>query len=289
MNNQIKLDVNAMMAEYTGPRGIARADFDKLLPELRAAHAAVEAGRGKGMQGWMDLPYDQDEILTQIEATAARIRGEFDAFVVLGIGGSALGPAAVQQALNHLHYNELPAQKRGGPRLYIEDNIDPERMAALLDVIDLKKTCFNIITKSGGTAETMSQYLIVSDLLKQRYGKDYGEHMILTTDAAKGNLHKIGVSDGLKMFVVPDGVGGRFSEMCPVGLLAAAVTGVDIDAMLEGAAAMDARCQSGDYLKNPALFAAGLMYTAVEKGQNIHVMMPYADSLKYMADWYAQL
>ena len=135
----------------------------------------------------------------------------------------------------------------------------------------------------------MSQYLIVSDLLKQRYGKNYGEHMILTTDAAKGNLHKISVADGLKMFVVPDGVGGRFSEMCPVGLLAAAVAGIDIEEMLAGAAAMDARCQSDDYLKNPALFAAGAMICAMEKGLNIHVMMPYADSLKYMADWYAQL
>ena len=134
MNNHIMLDVNAMMAEYVGPRGIAREALNELLPELKKAHAAVEQGRGKDMQGWMDLPYNQEEVLTKIEAKAAQIRERFDAFVVLGIGGSALGPAAVQQALNHLHYNELPAEKRGGPRLYIEDNIDPERMAALLDV-----------------------------------------------------------------------------------------------------------------------------------------------------------
>ena len=163
MDMRIKLDVNPMFREFTGEHAIPRAELDSMLPELKKAHAAVEAGRGKGMQGWMDLPYNQDEILTAIENTAARVRQEFEAFVVLGIGGSALGPAAVQQALNHLHYNELPAEKRGGPRLYIEDNVDPECMAALLDVIDLKKTCFNVITKSGGTAETMSQYLIITD------------------------------------------------------------------------------------------------------------------------------
>ena len=173
MDMRIKLDVNPMFREFTGEHAIPRAELDSMLPELKKAHAAVEAGRGKGMQGWMDLPYNQDEILTAIEKTAARVREEFEAFVVLGIGGSALGPAAVQQALNHLHYNELPAEKRGGPRLYIEDNVDPERMAALLDVIDLKKTCFNVITKSGGTAETMSQYLIVTDALKKAVGDDY--------------------------------------------------------------------------------------------------------------------
>lgn len=257
---------------------------------VKAQHAVQESrGSIEKMMMWTELPYNQAEVVADINETAAAIREKFDAFVVLGIGGSALGPAMVQQAMNNLRHNELPAAKRGCPKIYVEDNVDPERMVSLLNLLDLDKTCFNVISKSGNTSETMSQYLIVSDLLKQRYGKNYGEHMILTTDAAKGNLHKIGVADGLKMFVVPDGVGGRFSEMCPVGLLAAAVAGIDIEEMLAGAASMDARCQSDDYLKNPALFAAGAMICAMEKGLNIHVMMPYADSLKYMADWYAQL
>ena len=257
---------------------------------VKAQHAVQESrGSIEKMMMWTELPYNQAEVVADINETAAAIREKFDAFVVLGIGGSALGPAMVQQAMNNLRHNELPAAKRGCPKIYVEDNVDPERMVSLLNLLDLDKTCFNVISKSGNTSETMSQYLIVSDLLKQRYGKNYGEHMILTTDAAKGNLHKIGMADGLKMFVVPDGVGGRFSEMCPVGLLAAAVAGSDIEEMLAGAASMDARCQSDDYLKNPALFAAGAMICAMEKGLNIHVMMPYADSLKYMADWYAQL
>lgn len=289
MDMRIKLDVNPMFAEFTGEHAIPRAALDNMLPELKKAHAAVEAGRGKGMQGWMDLPYNQDDVLTAIENTAARVRDEFEAFVVLGIGGSALGPAAVQQALNHLHYNELPAEKRGGPRLYIEDNVDPERMAALLDVIDLKKTCFNVITKSGGTAETMSQYLIITEQLKKVVGDDYKRHIIITTSETKGFLIKIAQREVYETFYIPDGVGGRFSELCPVGLLAAAVTGIDIRGLIAGARDMDQRCSSDDAYANPALMDAGLMVLAMERGVNMSVMMPYADSLKLMADWYAQL
>lgn len=289
MDMHIKLDVNPMFREFTGEHAIPRAELDSMLPELKKAHAAVEAGRGKGMQGWMDLPYNQDEILTAIENTAARVRKEFEAFVVLGIGGSALGPAAVQQALNHLHYNELPAEKRGGPRLYIEDNVDPERMAALLDVIDLKKTCFNVITKSGGTAETMSQYLIITDALKKAVGDDYKRHIIITTSQTKGFLIKIAQREGYETFYIPDGVGGRFSELCPVGLIAAAVTGIDIRGLIAGAKDMDQCCASDDAYQNPALMDAGLMVLAMRHGVNMSVMMPYADSLKLMADWYAQL
>ncbi len=289
MKNQIRLDVNPMMAEYVGSRGISRAELDAKIPAMKQAYAAVEAGRGKDMQGWMDLPYNQEAVVAEIEKTAKEIRSEFEAFVVLGIGGSALGPAAVQAALNHLHYNELSAEKRNGPRLYIEDNIDPERMAALMDVIDLKKTCFNVITKSGGTAETMSQYLIVTDALKAACGDDWKKHILITTSETRGFLIKIAKREGFKTFYIPDGVGGRFSELCPVGLIAAAVCNIDIRAMLTGARDMDERCKTDDVFKNPALLDAGLMMLAFEKGANMSVMMPYADSLKLMADWYAQL
>ena len=209
---------------------------------------------------------------------------------MLGIGGSALGPIAIQQALNHLHYNELPAEKRGGPRLYVEDNIDPERMAALMDVIDVKRTCFNVITKSGATAETMSQYLIVSEMLKKEVGEGWEKHIIATTDHEKGNLIKLAKEHGFELFYIPSSVGGRFSELSPVGLLPAAVCGIDIREMLEGAAAMDKRCQSDDVWKNPALLEAVLQYIAMQDMEaNIQVVMPYADSLKYMADWFCQL
>ncbi len=289
MSNQIRLDVNPMMAEYVGPKGISRAALDDMVPELKKAYAAVEAGRGKDMQGWMDLPYNQDAVVDAIEETAAKVREDFDAFVVLGIGGSALGPAAVQAALNHLHYNELPAEKRGGPRLYIEDNIDPERIAALFDVVDLEKTSFNVITKSGGTAETMSQYLIVTEALKKACGDDWKRHIIVTTSETKGYLIKIAKREGFKTFYIPDGVGGRFSELCPVGLIAASVCGIDIRALLECAKEMDELCKTDEVFSNHALLDAGLMVLAMNQGANMSVMMPYADSLKLMADWYAQL
>ena len=287
--NRIRLDANRMMADMLGDKGISRAELADMAAKAKDAYAQVEANRGKGMQGWMDLPYHQGDVVERIEATAKRVAQEFEAFVVLGIGGSALGPLAVQQALNHLRYNELPAGKRPGPRLYVEDNIDPERMASLLDVIDLKKTCFNVITKSGGTAETMSQYLIILDALKKAVGEDYKRHIIVTTSEKKGFLIKIAQREGYETFYIPDGVGGRFSELCPVGLLAAAVTGIDIRGLLAGAKDMDARCGSADLFENVALFEAALMYIAMQKGANISVMMPYADSLKLMSDWYAQL
>ena len=285
----IRLDVNHMMKDFLGERGIDGAEMNALFASLSNAYKAVEAGRGKGMQGWMDLPYNQDEILEEVEETAKGIRERFDAFVVLGIGGSALGPAAVQQALNHLHYNELPKEKRNAPKLYIEDNIDPERMAALMDVVDVRTTCFNVISKSGGTAETMSQYLIVLEKLKEACPNDYQKHIVVTTSKTKGFLIELARAEGFKTFYIPDGVGGRFSELCPVGLLAAAVCNIDIRALVAGAKKMDERCNSGDMTKNPALYEAGLMYLCMQKGMNISVMMPYADSLKLISDWYAQL
>ena len=289
---RIRLDVNHMMADYLGAQyGVDPAAIDALAPYARAAHENVQRCRGTGMLGWMDLPHNQDGVLEKLEAVAARVRAQFDAFVVLGIGGSALGPIAVHQALSHLRYNELPAEKRGGPRLYVEDNIDPERMASLLDVIDLKKTCFNVITKSGATAETMSQYLIITELLKREVGDGWQKHVIATTDQARGNLIKLVQSEGLESFVIPASVGGRFSELCAVGLLAAAVCGIDIRMMLKGAAMMDEVCRNnGDVWTNPALLEAALQYTCMQDMDvNIQVMLPYADSLRAVADWFCQL
>lgn len=287
----IVLDVNHMMSDVIGFQyGIDADHVEGMSEAAAAAQRNVQLNRGTGWLGWMELPYNQNEIVEHIEKVAAKVRDEFDAFVVLGIGGSALGPIAIQQALNHLHYNELPAEKRGGPRLYVEDNIDPERMAALMDVIDVKKTCFNVITKSGATAETMSQYLILSEMLKKQVGEGWEKHIIATTDKEKGNLIKLAKEHGFELFHIPSSVGGRFSELCPVGLLPAAVCGIDIREMLAGAAAMDERCKTEDVWKNPALLEATLQYIAMEDmNANVQVVMPYADSLKYMADWFCQL
>lgn len=240
--------------------------------------------------GWTELPYNQDAIVNDIIVTAKQIKKKFKNFVVLGIGGSALGPIMAFNALKHLHYNELPPKKRGGPKFYVEDNVDPVRMAALLDVIDPKETCFNVISKSGATSETMAQFLIVADLL-EKAGVSLPDNMIFTTDASRGNLMKIDDKFGgkFKKYVLPDGVGGRFSELCPVGLLPAAVLGIDIKGMLAGAAYMDSLCSKPSIAKNPALACAVIQYISMQQGKNINVLMPYSDNLKLMADWYCQL
>ena len=287
---KIKLDYNNMMADYVGEdQGFTDVELKKAKLIADKAFETVKANRGQGMMGWTELPYNQAEVVEDIIATAKDIKKKFDNFVVLGIGGSALGPTAVFQALCHLRHNELPKSKRKAPKLYVEDNVDPERMVALLDVLDLEKTMFNVITKSGSTSETMSQYLIIMDLLKKKFGDKAKDHMIATTSSNKGNLIKIAKQEGLKTFYIPDGVGGRFSELCPVGLLPAAVVGVDIKQMLDGAAYMDKICSTKDLKKNPALISALLEFLSMQKGKNISVMMPYADSLKYIADWYCQL
>ena len=286
---RIRLDYNNMMTDFLGERGIAPAEVEGLLPMLKDALSELARKREKGETAWRDLPTNQETVVRKIEKIAQEIRDSFDTFVALGIGGSALGPIAVQQALNHPHYNELADEDREGPRLYVVDNIDPEKMQALWDVVDPETTCFNVITKSGSTSETMSQFLIVADLLKDIMGEGWQEHIVATTDAEKGNLIKIARQEGFTTLVVPDGVGGRFSELCPVGLLPAAVCGIDIRELLAGAAYMDEFCSDMDPAKNPAAIGAALMYIAMNNGKNISVMMPYADSLKYIAAWYAQL
>ena len=289
---RVKVDYNYMMSATIGERGITDAQLRAVKAGAEAAFNYVKANRGRDdlYMGWTELPYNQNEIVADILATAKQIRKKFKYFVVLGIGGSALGPIMAFNALCHLHYNELPPSKRRGPKFYVEDNVDPVRMAALLDVIEPEKTCFNVISKSGATSETMTQYLIISDILKQK-GVNIADNMIFTTDAARGNLLKIDQTFGgsIKKYVLPDGVGGRFSELCPVGLLPAAVLGIDIKGLLAGAAYMDGLCSKPSVAKNPALACAALQYITMKDGKNINVLMPYSDNLKLMADWYCQL
>ena len=271
---------------------ISKSDIEAMLPKYNDARKSLDKKLGKAeyMLAWTELAYNQDEIVSEILDYAKKVQDKFDNFVVLGIGGSALGPIALQQALNHMKYNDLSKKQRKAPRFFVEDNVDPERMLALLDIIDVKKTCFNVVSKSGSTSETMSQYLIASKLLKDALGEKWAENVVATTDHKNGNLIKIAEKEGIKTFYIPDGVGGRFSEICPVGLFPAAVCNIDIEELLAGVAYMDELSKEKDIYKNASHMAGLLMYIAMEKkGKNIQVVMPYADSLKYMADWHAQL
>lgn len=283
---RLRLDYNYMMEDTMGDMGFTEGDFAEYHERLMRAGMATHDNREK--MTWRELPYMPASVVDDIIDTADDIRAQFDAFVVLGIGGSALGPTAVQTALNHIHYNELPAEVRKGPRIYIEDNVDPEKINALFDIIDPAKTCFNVVTKSGSTSETMAQLLIVCDMLEKKLG-GFKDNVIATTDRENGNLIKIAKKHGLKTFFVPDGVGGRFSELCPVGLLPAAVGGIDIKELLAGAEYMDELTKSDDYRENIAFMDGALQYISMERGINVSVFIPYSEGLKYMADWYAQL
>ncbi len=271
-----------------------RIDYRWMLPALdpgRVAsyrglaarvHADVAGRRKAGGLPFHDLPR-QD--LTGIERYAADRRGSFDDLVVLGIGGSSLGLLAVNAALRTPFPRFEPT-----PRLTVLDNIDPVRVASLLAAVDPRRTLVNVITKSGDTAETMSCFLVLRRWLEDALGAAGArERLVVTTDAAKGALRKIAADEGLAAFVVPDGVGGRFSVLTPVGLLPAALLGIDIRGLLAGAAAMDRRLASPELMENPALLGAALHHLAWQDGRRISVMFAYADQLYLLADWYRQL
>lgn len=285
---KIRLDYNNMMEEFVGKYGISKSDIDSL--NLDKAKQAMIDKRANGKMDWRDLPYNQEEVCDEIISYVEEVKDKFDAFVVLGIGGSALGPISVQQAINHPYYNEISREKRGGyPKFYVADNVDPEKLVYLFETIDITKTMFNVISKSGSTSETMSQFMIIKKMLEEKLGEKASEHIVCTTDKENGNLIKIAKEENYKTFIIPAGVGGRFSELTPVGLLPAAFCGIDIKEMLKGASVMDEMCKNDDIYQNPAFMYAILNYLSMKNGQNICVMMPYADSLKFISDWYAQL
>lgn len=287
---KLKFDYNNMMDSAIGVHGIKKAEIDGALASHAAAYAEVIDNSGKGWQEWTETPMISDKTVEELCAFGKSIREKASSFVVLGIGGSALGPICVFNALLHLHHNELPKEMRKAPKLYVEDNVDPERMAALLDVIDIKTTYFNVITKSGETSETLSQFIILYNLLKKELGEAAAkEHIFVTTTDGKGSLYNVAKKEGFKIFGIPAGVGGRFSVLSNVGLVPFAVVGVDVKSMLAGARAMREACERKDIYKNPALMTAFLQVKSMEVGKNISVMMPYADGLKTMADFYCQI
>jgi glucose-6-phosphate isomerase len=220
---------------------------------------------------------------------AADVRSRFDNFVVLGIGGSALGNVALQSALSHPYHNLLPREARGGPRLFVLDNVDPEMIGGAMDVLDLERTVFNVISKSGGTAEPASLYLAFRRALKERLGERYREHIIATTDPTGGDLRAEAEAEGYRTLPIPSNVGGRFSVLSAVGLLSAAACGIDVKELLAGAAYADGFCRRASAWENPAAMYAVLQYLSYRGGRRISVMMPYVYGLRDVADWYRQL
>ncbi|MCD6460557.1 glucose-6-phosphate isomerase [bacterium] len=286
----ITLDfTNAFTDNLNDANKITPTDLSAVQSKAKQAFTAVEENIKNGLFGFAKLPYTPESELDTIIATADDIARNFSDFVVLGIGGSALGNIAVQSALNHPFYNLLKDEVR--PRLFILDNVDPEYINGLLDILPLEKTFFNVITKSGTTAETMSQYLIFQDIIKKRLGdKAFRKQFLFTTDPEKGVLRKIADKEGVRTLSIPQDVGGRFSVMTPVGLFSAAVTGINIKNFIAGARAMDQTCRNQDIFANPALMYAVIQHIMdTSKNKPMAVMMPYVQALKDLADWYRQL
>ncbi|AZR73919.1 glucose-6-phosphate isomerase [Anoxybacter fermentans] len=287
---RIRLDVNNMFAAQVGEEhGLTKERIEQLSDQLKAAHEALVKARETSKLGFMELPYNQKEVVEEILAYVEENKGKFENIVVLGIGGSALGMIALQRALNPFYYNESAELRQGRPRLYVLDNVDPEWFGEFLEQVDVKKTLFNVISKSGGTAETMTQYMIIRKHLEDELGEKATDHLVFTTSKDRGNLIKIAKAEGIKTFFIPENVGGRFSVLSPVGLLPAAFVGIDICELLAGAKYMDQICQNEDIWQNPAYLNATLQYLAYQDGKTISVMLPYSSALKDFADWYAQL
>lgn len=287
----IVLDFNNMLSpRLGGGHGIDPAKLEGMADRFRQAHADAEQRRQSGELGFYAL-VDESPTLKDIERFAQGVGQTFSTVVILGIGGSALGTIALRTALLHPFWNELGDEERDFfPRLYVLDNIDPATLVPFLDRLDIRRTLFNVVSKSGGTAETMSQYLIIRERLQQELGDGYAGHLLFTTDPAKGVLRQIADAEGIPTLPIPPTVGGRFSVLSAVGLLPAAMVGIDVAALVAGARAMVERCDTDDLKNNPAAIFAALQYLAdTDKGANVHVMMPYSDPLRDVADWFRQL
>ena len=291
MPKQIKLYYKNITADIIGPEhGITDEQLKLLAEKTTPLISRLNEQREKGETPYRDLPYNKDTPV-KVKQLADQLQDSCESFVVLGIGGSALGNIALQTALNPYMHN-LDDKRRKGARLFVFDNVDPAQLSSFLDWASdkLDSTIFNIISKSGETAETASQFLIVRQMLTDKLGPDgFKNQTIATTDKSRGTLRKIVDETGLVSLEVPQGVGGRFSILSAVGLLSAAVCGIDIDGLLAGARDMDKRVSDTDFYKNPAAINAAINYHYYDNGKRNSVMMPYCYALKDFADWYRQL
>jgi glucose-6-phosphate isomerase len=273
-----------------GKHGLERNRIQELSGRFRAVQAEVRRRREAGEYGFYKL-VDQQPTVRTIKTFAEGLGQAHDHVLVLGIGGSALGTKALLNALRPPAWNELDDEGRDFfPRLTVLENIDPTSVAAALDRIDPRRVLVNVISKSGGTAETMAQYLVVRAWLEQALGAAAYRHLVFTTDPNRGALRELAQRDHIATLDVPPEVGGRFSVLSPVGLLPAALVGIDIDGLLDGARRALERSESDELLRNPAGLYAALHYDAdTSRGARVHVLMPYTDRLREFAEWYRQL
>lgn len=262
-------------------------------PQIESAHQMLHGKSGPGSEflGWMDLPvaYDREEF-RRIEKAAAKIRSDSDVLVVIGIGGSYLGARAALDALGHSFSNCLPKERRKGPAIHFAgNNISPTYLADLLDLIEGQDVSVNVISKSGTTTEPAIAFRLFREYLEAKYGKDGARSRIYaTTDKTRGALKTLAVAEGYETFAIPDDVGGRYSVLTAVGLLPIAAAGIDIGAMMRGAADSRDACAK-PFEENDCYRYAACRNALLRKGRTTEIMVNYEPSLHYVTEWWKQL
>ena len=272
---------------------VKQHEIDMIADQVGQAAKLLYSKKGPGNEflGWLDLPknYDKTEF-KRINAAAEKIRGNSEVLVVIGIGGSYLGAKAAIELLCHSFYNNLTKEQRQGPEVYFAGtNISGTYLTHLLEVIGDRDFSVNIISKSGTTTEPAIAFRIFKNKLEEKYGKKGAkERIYATTDKAKGALKKLASKEGYETFVVPDDVGGRFSVLTAVGLLPIAAAGVDISALMKGAA--DAMSDfKKPFSQNPCYQYVALRNILYRKGKSIEMLINYEPRLHYIAEWWKQL
>ena len=249
-------------------------------------------GAGNDFLGWIDLPVDYDkEEFARIKAAAKKIQSDSDVLLVIGIGGSYLGARAAIEFLSHSFYNVLDKSVRKTPEIYFCGNsISSTYLKHLMDVVGDRDFSINMISKSGTTTEPAIAFRVFKEKLEAKYGKKgAAERIYATTDKAKGSLKHLSDEEGYETFVVPDDVGGRFSVLTAVGLLPIAVSGADIDKLMEGAASGRKRALENDFEENDALQYAALRNILLRKGKSVEILANYEPAVHYVSEWWKQL
>ncbi len=285
----IQFDDTNLYARMVGEaNGLTLDEVRQAEPAAKNALAGFKKSSEEGLYGFPHLPF-QTKVIQDIGKYASTVRGSYDAVCLVGIGGSALGAWALDCAMRGPHPVQ-PAFSTSNPRLVILDNVDPSFVGAALDSMNPKKTLTVVVAKSGSTAETIGTFLVVRDWMSQSLGRKTAQRVVAVTSEGRGDLKTIATTEGYQTFHIPESVGGRFSVLSPVGLVPAALTGVDIRKLCRGAAAMTHSSWQEDITQNPALRAA-LMHWLIwtRKKKTIQVAFPYANRLWGTAFWFRQL
>ena len=251
-----------------------------------------KTGAGNDFLGWIDLPVDYDkEEFARIKKAAAKIQSDSEVLLVIGIGGSYLGARAAIEFLRHSFYNSVSKEIRKTPEIYFVGNsISSTYIKHLIDVIGDRDFSINMISKSGTTTEPAIAFRVFKEMMEKKYGKEEAAKRIYaTTDRAKGSLKGLATEEGYESFVVPDDVGGRFSVLTAVGLLPIAVSGADIDKLMEGAAEGRKLALETEYEKNDALLYAAIRNILLRKGKSVEILANYEPSVHYVSEWWKQL